>query len=64
MANNVRRNASKGISVMLAVAAVGFVVILVDHCWLPMPAEVRVAAVAALSGALYAGVDFVKHSRG
>lgn len=60
MANDPKKNASKGISVLLIVAGVGFLVLLVDH-WVPMPPEIRVAAIAALSGALYAGIDAIKH---
>ena len=62
MANDPKKNASKGISVVLIVAGIGFLVLLVNH-FISMPAEVRVAAIAALSGALYAGVDALKHSR-
>lgn len=61
VANDPKKNASKGISVVLIVAGVGFLVLLIDH-WVPMPAEIRVAAIATLSGALYAGVDALKHS--
>lgn len=60
MANDVKKNASKGLSVILIVAGIGFSVLLIDHV-LPMPPEIRVAAIAALSGALYAGVDALKH---
>jgi hypothetical protein len=61
MANDPKKNVSKGLSVILIVAGVGFLLLLIDH-WMPMPAEIRVAAIAALSGALYAGVDALKHS--
>lgn len=62
MANDPKKNAAKGINVVLIVACIGFLVLLVNH-FIPMPAEIRVAAIAALSGALYAGVDAIKHSQ-
>jgi hypothetical protein len=60
MANDVKKNVNKGVNVILIVAGIGFVVLLINH-WIPMPPEIRVAAIAALSGALYAGVDAIKH---
>jgi hypothetical protein len=60
MANSIKRNVSKGITVAALVAAVGIAVLVVDH-FVPIPPEVKAAAVVALCGALYAGVDAIKH---
>ena len=61
MANIVKKNVSKGVSVFLVTFAVGIAVFIVNAKVCPLPSEVLVLATSLIAGALYAGVDALKH---
>jgi len=61
MANSVKRNASKGLSVTLATALAGIIVELFCAKVYALDTEAKVALVGAITGALIAAVDAIKH---